>query len=317
MMDKKNFPRHNGVMAKAESLVCINGSFVPPEEAFVSVFDRGFLYGDSVYDVTLTYDGIPFLLDLHLDRLEQSAQKIAMEISWAREKLTSLIYEGIKRLEGSRHYIRLIITRGGGEIGLDPNLSDGQNLFLIFKELEVYPQEWYDAGLSLVTTEIMKTPKKSMDPSVKSGNYLNNVLALQKAKEKGAYDAVMLNHLGNVTESTSANIWMIEKGTFKTPPLSAGILGGLTRQSVLEIGEAHGLEMREVDFNAQALKEADEVFITSSTREILPITKIDGQPIGKGVPGTHTKKLHALYKEFVKDAVEREKKKAQALGLLT
>ncbi len=303
-------------MTKPESLVCINGNFVPPEEAFVSVFDRGFLYGDSVYDVTLTYEGIPFLLDSHLDRLESSAQKIAMEIKWKREELTKLIYKGVNKLEGDRHYIRIIITRGGGEIGLDPNLSDGQNLFLIFKELEPYPIEWYQKGVSLVTTEIMKTPKKAMDPSVKSGNYLNNVLALQKAKEKGAYDAVMLNHLGNVTESTSANIWLVEKGTFKTPPLSAGILGGLTRKSVLQIGREQGLEMREIDFNAETLRQADEVFITSSTREILPITKIDGKPIGKGIPGPYTKTLHNHYSNFVKQIIQEEKTKAIKSGLI-
>lgn len=300
-----------------DAIVCINGVFTPPEEAMVSVFDRGFLYGDSIYEVTLTYEGIPFLLKEHMDRLENSAAGISMELEWKREKIEKYIYEGLKRVDSDRQYIRVIITRGGGEIGLDPNLSDGQNLFIIFRELKDYPKDWYEKGVSLVFSEVIRNAKRAVDPAVKSGNYLNNVMAISRAKEKGAYDAIMLNSKGFVTESTSANIWLVKEDTFLTPPLEAGLLGGITRKSLLEIGKGHGLTMMETHLTPEDFRTATEVFMTSSTREVLPVTQIDGQPIGNGLPGPATKKLHSLYKEFVKAQISEEKKKAIAAGLLT
>jgi len=290
------------------ALVSINGVLTPPEEAVISIFDRGFLYGDSIYEVTLTYDGTPFLLKDHLDRLWRSAQGIGLEISWSRQKLREFIYDGLNKVDYDRAYIRIIITRGGGDIGLDPSLSEGQNLIIIFRELKPYPQKWYDEGVSLIVTEVVRTPKKSMDPNIKSGNYLNNVMALKQAKEAGAYDAIMLNHKGQVTESTSANIWMVLGDSYITPPLDAGLLGGITRQRLLEIGTSAGLKVKEENFTADTLRIAQEVFITSSTREILPITKIDGQPVGDGKPGTYTKKLHQLYKNKIKETIEEERK---------
>ncbi len=285
------------------SLVSINGVLTPPEEAMVSIFDRGFLYGDSVYEVTLTYNDTPFLLKEHLDRLWRSATGIGMEIAWSREKISAFIHEGLQEFkkisDASRFYIRLIITRGGGEIGLDPSLSEGQNLFIIFKPLPEPIKEQYEKGVDLVVTEILRNPKKAMDPNVKSGNYLNNVMALKQAREKGAYDAVMLNENGYVTESTSANIWIVLGNKIITPPIEAGILGGITRQTLIDIGLAKGLNVKEQNFTADTLCSADEVFITSSTREVLPVTQINGQRIGEGKPGKVTLKLHQLYKEFV------------------
>lgn len=293
-----------------DAIVCINGSFTAPEEAMVSVFDRGFLYGDSVYEVTLTYDHTPFLWDKHLERLRKSAEGIGLPLPWTDRELTELVYKGIQRVDGPRQYIRLIVTRGGGEIGLEPNLSDGQNLFIIFRELPEHPAKYYEKGVSLITAEIMRNPKRAVDPNVKSGNYLNNVLAISQAKEKGAYDAIMLNSKGFVTESTSANIWIVENERFLTPPLEAGLLVGITRASVIEIGKSHGLQVIEENLTPERVRSAQEVFITSSTREIMPVTSVDGQVIGNGLPGHHTVKLHGLYKEFVATKVAEEKKKA-------
>lgn len=293
-----------------DAIVCINGSFTAPEEAMVSVFDRGFLYGDSVYEVTLTYDYTPFLWDKHLERLRKSAEGIGLPLPWTDHELTELVYRGIQKVDGPRQYIRLIVTRGGGEIGLDPNLSDGQNLFIIFRELPEHPPKYYDQGVSLITAEIMRNPKRAVDPNVKSGNYLNNVLAISQAKEKGAYDAIMLNSKSFVTESTSANVWIVENDVFLTPPLEAGLLGGITRASVIEIGKSHGLKVIEENLSPERVRSAQEVFITSSTREIMPVTSVDGQVIGNGLPGQHTKKLHGLYKKFVETKIAEEKKKA-------
>ncbi len=293
-----------------DALVCINGVFVPPEEAMVSIFDRGFLYGDSVYEVTLTYQGLPFLLDTHLARLKNSANGIGMDLPWSDEELTKLIYQGLQRVDRPRQYVRIIVTRGGGEIGLDPALSDGQNLFIIFRELPLQPKKYYEKGVSLITAEIIRNPKRAVDPNVKSGNYLNNVLAISQAKEKGAYDALMLNAKGNVTESTTANIWIVEDGVFKTPPLEAGLLGGITRATLLDLGEKHGLKMKEEDLSPHQVRSAQEAFITSSTREVMPVTSVDGQVIGNGLPGPLTQKLHDHYRAYVEQVISEEKKKA-------
>ena len=300
-----------------DAIVCINGRFTPPEEATVSIFDRGFLYGDSIYEVTLTYDKIPFLLDAHLERLKRSASGISLNIQFPLQDLKKYIYQGLEQMEGERNYIRIIITRGGGEIGLDPNLSDGQNLFIIFRDLKNYPVEWYEKGVSLVFTEIMRNSKKAIDPNVKSGNYLNNVMAISQAKEKGAYDAIMLNSLGHVTESTSANIWLVKDKGFFTPPIEAGLLGGITRQNLLEIGKENGLHMEEKQLTPYDFRHADEIFMTSSTREVLPVTLLDNQAVGSGVPGECTQMLHQLYRDFVKKEIKSEKKRAKRLGLLT
>ena len=286
------------------ALVSINGVLTPPEEAMVSIFDRGFLYGDSVYEVTLTYERVPFLLEEHLDRLWRSAEGIGMELTWEREKIKEYINAGLKELEGDRFYIRIIITRGGGEIGLDPALSVGQNLFIIFKDLPAQNPKYYTDGVDLVVTEVIRNPKHAMDPNVKSGNYLNNVMALKKAKEMGAYDAVMLNSQGFVTESTTANIWIVLGDQIITPPLEAGLLGGITRQSLINIGKEKGLNIKEQNFSADTLCSASEVFITSSTREVLPVTKINETQIGDGKPGPMTKKLHQLYKDFVDESIK-------------
>ncbi len=292
-----------------DALVCINGRFTPPEEAVVSVFDRGFLYGDSVYEVTLTYEKVPFLLETHLRRLDNSALGIGMNLEWSPTQIKDLIQRGLKHFENDRLYIRIMITRGAGEIGLDPGLSDGQNLYIIFKELTPQPQKYYDDGVSLITAGILRNPKKSVDPNVKSGNYLNNVLAISQAKEKGAYDAIMLNAEGNVTESTTANIWILENDCFITPPLEAGLLGGITRATLLEIAKKNNFQVKEENFTPKRVCGAQEVFITSSTREVMPVTQVDGQVIGNGKPGPRTRGLHDLYRQYIQEVIGQEKKK--------
>lgn len=282
-----------------KGLINVNGDIVSPEDAKVSIFDRGFLYGDSIYEVTHTYNKIPFLLEEHLKRLEISAAGVFMPLEFDRQFLRNEVNRTCQALDLPRQYIRIIITRGEGEIGLDPALSKKQNFFIITKELPEYPKSWYEKGLSVIVAKVVRNPKKSIDPNIKSGNYLNNVMAMRQAKEAGADDAVMLNHKGQVTECTTSNIWVVQGDKILTPPIQAGLLGGITRKTLLQIGQKAGLHIQESNLTADSLQQADECFLTSSTKEIVPITKIDGQPIGSGAPGTMTKKLMALYKDHV------------------
>lgn len=281
------------------SIVNLNGALVDSEKATISIFDRGFLFGDSIYEVTLTYNKKPFLMDEHLDRLFSSAEKIFMPLQFSKENIRKEVQKTIDFLNLDRIYIRIIITRGSGEIGLDPALATTQNLIIIAKELPEYPKSWYENGVHMIVADVLRNSKKSMDPNVKSGNYLNNVLAMAQAKEKGAYDAIMLNHKGYITEATTSNIWIIQSGKILTPPLSAGILDGITRRTLIEIATKAGFDVSEVNFTADTLKIADEVFFTSSTKEIVPITMIDDQAIGNGQVGPLTKALHKHYQDFV------------------
>jgi len=193
-----------------KSIVNINGDLFPPSDAKISIFDRGFLFGDSVYEVTRSYDGVIFLLEEHLNRLWNSARLLSMTIPWSKEQLKDEIKKAIKHLKLKNVYIRLIVTRGEGEINLDPQASHNHNFIIIVKEQKDNPSWWYDDGVSLHIPDVMRNPQKALDPNIKSGNYLNNVMALIKAKEKNAFDAVMLNKDGMITEGSVSNIWMIK-----------------------------------------------------------------------------------------------------------
>ncbi|TNE97745.1 MAG: branched-chain-amino acid aminotransferase [Deltaproteobacteria bacterium] len=285
----------------------INGNIVGPEEATISVFDRGFLFGDSIYEVTLTYDGVLYKIDEHLDRLWESASRLDMPISISRKQLTYQMLKTLKALNETRAYIRVVITRGEGEIGLDPSLAVKNNLVIITKKLPENPTWWYDSGVEMIVASVLRNPKESMDPAIKSGNYLNNVLAYSQAKKQGAFDAIMLNADGMVTEGTTNNIWIVKDGKLKTPPLAAGLLSGITRKIVLELAFDNKIPAAEENFTPEELKDADECFLTSSTKELVPITKIDGISIGSGRPGELTKRLHQIYRQHVKDYINRQR----------
>lgn len=280
-------------------IVSINKEIVNEENAKVSIFDRGFLYGDSVYEAIITYNTKPFLLDQHLDRLWSSASTIALTPQWSRLEITEEIKKGIKLLDKKRQYVRIIITRGEGEIGLDPAQSHGQNLIIIFKELSENPKGWYHDGVHLIVADKMKSPKPITDPSVKSGNYIRNIMALKQARDQGAQDAIMLNNDDQVTECTTSNIWIIKDEVIITPPLSAGLLGGITRAKILELAEENDLKVKEEVFKVASLYSADECFLTASSKELVPITKISDYVIGNGRPGPITKRLHRYYLDFI------------------
>ncbi len=295
------------------TLVNLGGRIVPPEQASVSVLDRGFLYGDSIYEVARTYRGVPFALDRHLGRLWSSAAQLAMPMP-ARESLEEEVARTLHAAGNRESYIRIVITRGEGPFGLAPPAGAAPNLILIVKPLETPPESLYARGLHLALVRVRRNHPRALDPKAKTGNYLNSMLALAEARRSGADDAVLLDLDERVTESSTANVFFAKDGVIVTPPLSLGILAGVTRQIAIDEARAAGLIVREEPHGAGALAEADEVFVTSTLREVMPVTRLSlledqdpsprdvGQGAGRGQPGPLAKRL----RELLHARIERE-----------
>jgi len=262
------------------------------------VFDRGFLYGDSVYEVTMTINKKPFLLKEHLDRLWFSASKMELHLDYTQEEIRTEVEKLVAALDLDRAYIRIVLTRGEGEITLDPTVKLKNNLVIIAKDLPENPSWWYEKGVSMIVSDTLRNPSDSLDPNVKSGNYLNNVMALSEAKKLGAFDAIMLNHENHVSEATTSNVWIVKNNRVLTPPVRSGLLAGITRSILLKVARDNGFDVHEEDFTPDELRAADECFITSSTKLIVPVTKIDNINLGTGNPGVNTLKLLSLYRQF-------------------
>lgn len=294
---------------KSEYLVTVNGKKVSAEGGQVSVFDRGFLFGDSVYEVIGSYQGILFTLDAHLERLFQSSELLAIRPTQSFTQIRNWALELFKELGKERVYLRIILTRGEGAPDIKIDAEASTNVFMMIRENPQYPVQWYTQGLKLACPPIHRNPRSSVDPNAKSGNYLNNIMALSLASARGADDAVMLNKESDVTEGTTANIWLVKKGKVKTPSLDTGILRGITRHLILDIGKRFTIPMEEGHYSLQDLHQADEIFLTSSTKEIVPIVEIDGQKVGDGKPGALTQVLHRHYKELIAEHVAHAKKK--------
>lgn len=220
-----------------------------------------------------------------------------MVFTFKKDELLTQIGELIKVAALPRLYLRIIVTRGEGEIGLDPGLAKTNNIILIAKELPENPSWWLTKGISVIVADTIRTSIKSIDPGAKSGNYLNNVMAYEEAVQSGADDAIMLNHEGLVTEATTSNVWIVQDGKVITPPLKAGLLGGITRAKLLEVAKKHNIAVFEENFTAKELRMADECFVTATTKQIVPVTTIDQRPVGNGSPGELTLKLLQLYKK--------------------
>ena len=280
-------------------VVNIDGTLSPPEQAFVSVFDRGFLYGDSVYEVLRTYQGAPFELDAHLDRLENSAALIGLDLTWPREEIVEELRRTVAVAGNAESYARIVITRGSGEIGLDPSLARIPRLVIIAKELITPPPEAYERGVKVALVAVRRNLREAIDPAAKTGNYLNSVLAMKQAREKGAFEALMLDKEGRITEAASANVFVVKAGTLFTPPL-AGILEGVTRGIVLKLARAAWIPLREQALFPDDLLKADEVFITGTTRELVPVVTVamgaGDLRIGDGRPGRTTRRLLADFR---------------------
>ena len=285
----------------------VEGKLVPPEQAVVPVLDRGFLYGDSVYEVVRTYDARPFGLDRHLARMEKTAQRLDLALP-PREILARELQRTLDAADNAESYARIVVTRGTGEFGLSPFLARGQNrLVIIVRPLSVPPEQQYESGLQMAIAKIRRNPPQALDPALKTGNYLNNILALREAHEVGADDAILLDLRGRVTEGTTSNVFFVQRGVLVTPPLALGILEGVTRALFIEIAREEGLILREEPHGPEALAAADEVFMTSTLREAMPVTSLaflessgdQVRKVGDGRPGPMTKRLRAAFRAYV------------------
>ena len=278
-------------------LININGELFNESTAKISVFDRGFLYGDSVYEATRTFNRIPFRIDQHLERLFNSAKKIELVPTLTKDQILRTIDQTIEASPHKDVLLRIILTRGtNSDLGLDPDLASNNNLIIMSKPILPNPEWWYTTGLSMVFYLKKNTQRGSLP---KSGNYQENILAHKEALAKDAYDAIMVNTEGYVTESSTSNIWLIKDGIIQTPALKDGVLEGLTRKTLFEMAAKMSLVIKESSLTPEDFLKAHECFVTSTTRNIVPVTKIDGHLIGEGHPGPMTLDLLKKYLEFV------------------
>lgn len=273
------------------TVVFLDGVPHRPEEARISVFDHGFLFGDSVYEVVRTRHGQPFLLREHIARLRRSAAELSFAIPFDDARLCAEVEQAVDAAGNDESYVRLIVTRGVGELELHPETCRSPSIVLIAKELVPPPERFYREGLHLAVVGRRRTDPRSLSPTAKTGNYLNNVLAIIEARSRGADDAVMLNLEDRLTEGTTANVFFVTDGVVRTPAPESGILEGITRGFVLGMLAGEGIPCEEGSFGPGDLREADEAFITSTTRDVMPVTRVDGARVADGRPGPVTRRL--------------------------
>jgi len=286
-------------------LIYVNGKLVPKEEATVSVFDHGFLYGDGIFEGIRVYDGNVFRLDEHIERLYESAQTIRLEIPMTLEELTQATLDTIAANGMRDAYIRLVISRGPGDLGIDPINCEKPTIIIICGSIALYSPELYGTGISIVTSSVPRIPVQCLDPRVKSLNYLNNIMAKIEGRQAGVPEALMLNIAGRVAECTADNIFMFKDGALETPDLLQGALGGITRASVLELAALAGIPATEGKLGLHDLYNADEVFLTGTGAEVMPVVKIDGRTIGDGKPGKMTLEMLERFRALrISDGVQ-------------
>jgi branched-chain amino acid aminotransferase len=282
--------------------VYLNGQFVAQSKAAVSVFDHGLLYGDGVFEGIRSYDGLIFKLREHIDRLFESAHTIMLRIPMTRAELIDVVKASVRINKLRDAYIRLVVTRGEGDLGLDPRKCARPTVFVIADKIELYPKKLYEEGLALITVATQRNVPEALNPQIKSLNYLNNILAKIEAITAGFEEAIMLSHSGYVTECTGENIFLVKGRQLLTPPPYIGVLRGITRQTVMDLAAARRLDVREELLTRHDLFNANEVFLTGTAAEIVPVVKIDGRVIGAGKPGPVTKKLQQAFRQVTKTA---------------
>jgi branched-chain amino acid aminotransferase len=280
--------------------VYISGQLYDKEDAKISVYDHGLLYGDGVFEGMRIYGGKVFRMQDHLDRLWNSAKAIWLEIPMTPEALATAVAETVAANGLVDGYVRLVVTRGAGTLGLDPNRTSHPQVIIIADKITLYPQEYYENGLEIITVSTMRNHPAALSPRIKSLNYLNNILAKIEGLQAGCEEALMLNHKGEVAECTGDNVFLVKRGQLLTPPIDAGILEGITRAAVIELAAEAGIAVREIPLTRHDVYIADECFLTGSAAEIVPVVKVDSRRIGDGRPGPLTRQLMTRFHEVTR-----------------
>jgi branched-chain amino acid aminotransferase len=284
--------------------IYLDGKYYDEQNAKISVFDHGLLYGDGVFEGIRAYNSRVFKLKEHIERLYCSAKAILLEIPMSAAEMTRAVVETCRENNIKDGYIRLVVTRGIGTLGLNPNRCKNPSVIIIAATIQLYPEEYYQKGLEIITVPTTRNLHSAVNPAIKSLNYLNNILAKIEANNAGCEEAIMLNAEGFVSECTGDNIFIIKSGHLHTPPLYAGALYGITRGVVLELAEKSGLKVSESNLTRYDIFNADECFLTGTGAELVPVVKVDGRVIGDGKPGPHTRRLVEAYHSLTKASGE-------------
>ena len=279
--------------------IYIDGKYYDRAEARISVFDHGLLYGDGVFEGLRIYGGRVFKLKEHIERLYMSAKAIFLDIPMTADEMGTAVSEAVKVNEKENGYIRLIVTRGEGQLGIDPSSCARPSVIIIVGDIQMYPDEYYEKGVAIITSSSRRMPSDCLDPRIKSLNYLNNIMAKLEARQAGCLEAVMLNSEGFVAECTGDNIFIVKNNELLTPATYNGALDGITMQTVLELAESIGIKTHQTTMTRYDLYNADECFMTGTGAEIIPVTRIDGRMIGEGKPGNVMRRLVKGFREIV------------------
>jgi branched-chain amino acid aminotransferase len=284
--------------------IYIDGQFYDEANAKISVFDHGLLYGDGIFEGIRAYNGRVFKLKEHIDRLFCSAKALLLEIPLSHAEMSKAVVETCRANDLRDGYIRLVVTRGVGTLGLNPNRCKSPSVIIIAGKVQLYPEEMYEKGMAIVTVPTVRNLHSALNPAIKSLNYLNNILAKIEANNAGVEEAIMLNSEGFVAECTADNIFILKDGKLFTPPLSAGALYGITRGTVIDLAKKAGIDVSEPNLTRYDVFNADECFLTGSGAEIIPVIKVDGRLVGDGHPGQVSKKLIGDYRALTQSTGE-------------
>ena len=277
--------------------VYIDGKFYPKAEAKISVFDHGFLYGDGIFEGIRLYKGCVFRLDEHLERLEMSAKALCLNMPWTRKEISDIVCESCRRNKLTDGYIRLVVSRGFGDLGLSPKNCPKPSIICIADSIKLYPEELYTTGMKIITAPTRRVSPAALPPMIKSLNYLNNILAKMEAQQHGYHECLMLNEQGYVSECTGDNVFLIHKEKLITPASHAGALVGITRQVAIEVAQALKIPVIETNITRYDVWNADECFLTGTAAEVIPVIEVDARTIGTGKPGPLTAKILSEFRK--------------------